>query len=331
MGELAVRDKSGSAGLSEAFAAMMDRIDGSEHPATQDIPVEELSRLLGLHALSIEGTEPVGTPEPSIDDLRQASTFDEPHGRRIWPAILAVPLAIVVGTIVWWPGNNPETTSPRTPVAPTTIVTASPTTTTEPADEPEPAGRVDTDADLPAAVVAAISELGLQGVTVTVIEGRALVEGVVDPATLGDGYFARIDTIRASALSAGAVEAEVRLDLRGNAATLRGALAALSPITFESGSSVVGEEHEATLDVAAEAITRHPGLPVIVAGTTDPTGSSESNEALARARARAVAEALYARGVAPGRLQLVSYGELFAAEPDLDPALARRVVLEVGA
>ena len=98
------------------------------------------------------------------------------------------------------------------------------------------------------------------------------------------------------------------------------------PILFASGSAEVRIEDLPVLDQVAAVVATQPGLPVIIAGTTDTSGSVATNERLARERATAVSEELIARGVPQNRLQVVSYGELFGENTDQ----ARTIRFEVG-
>jgi len=80
-------------------------------------------------------------------------------------------------------------------------------------------------------------------------------------------------------------------------------------IYFESGSARLAAASDPLLETALDIIQRCPGIDVAIEGHTDSIGSDALNQALSEARAKAVADYLAAKGVAPDRLSAVGYGE----------------------
>lgn len=63
------------------------------------------------------------------------------------------------------------------------------------------------------------------------------------------------------------------------------------------------------LDRIASLLAQHPDLKARIEGHTDSSGREEVNLTLSQERAQAVKQALIERGVSPGRIQAVGYGE----------------------
>ncbi len=92
---------------------------------------------------------------------------------------------------------------------------------------------------------------------------------------------------------------------------------------------IIGAE-QAKLDGIASGI-RQSGRTVIIAGFTDERGTEEYNRALGERRAHSVRTALIQRGVSPGLLQTVSFGEDEPADPGTgEAAWARNRRAEFG-
>jgi len=96
-------------------------------------------------------------------------------------------------------------------------------------------------------------------------------------------------------------------------ATLQSELDALIPeiaanVVFASGSDVLTETAQSTLDKVVAAMNRHPGPVVDVVGHTDDIGDRSANVALSRRRAAAVEAYLVDRGVEPDRLRSSGLG-----------------------
>lgn len=108
----------------------------------------------------------------------------------------------------------------------------------------------------------------------------------------------------------------------------------VSPIQFVTGSAELDPASIAIIDELAGIVnlcTRGPGMFVTIGGHTDAAGDPEANYILSAQRARAVRDALAARGVPAGRMIAIGYGE---TEPVADNeteegrALNRRTTFE---
>jgi outer membrane protein OmpA-like peptidoglycan-associated protein len=81
-------------------------------------------------------------------------------------------------------------------------------------------------------------------------------------------------------------------------------------IHFRFNSSVIEPASYPMLDAIAAALREHPEVTqVSIEGHADSTGSSRFNFALSKARAEAVKSKLMERGIAPGRLVTLGWGE----------------------
>ncbi|TNF32553.1 MAG: cell envelope biogenesis protein OmpA [Deltaproteobacteria bacterium] len=104
-------------------------------------------------------------------------------------------------------------------------------------------------------------------------------------------------------------------------------------IRFLPGSATLDHESDALLDSIAAILAAHPEiLRLEVAGHTDAAGPDAANLALSQARADAVRAYLIGRGIAPGRLVAVGYGETRPIASNATPRgrlLNRRVELTV--
>lgn len=96
-----------------------------------------------------------------------------------------------------------------------------------------------------------------------------------------------------------------------------------SDFFFASGSHTLLPGAQPELDRVANVLNRYPDTMIRVEGHTDTVGRDDYNQALSERRARAVADALYQRGVNPDRISTVGYGE---TQPiSSDHAMNRRV------
>jgi len=85
-----------------------------------------------------------------------------------------------------------------------------------------------------------------------------------------------------------------------------------APILFVTGSADLDPVSLATVNDVAGIIhlcTRDAGMRVVIGGHTDAQGDDTANYALSLARARAVRDALAARGIETARMTAVGYGE----------------------
>jgi outer membrane protein OmpA-like peptidoglycan-associated protein len=80
-------------------------------------------------------------------------------------------------------------------------------------------------------------------------------------------------------------------------------------VHFDTAQAVIKPESQPLIDQVAEMLKSNPSLKVSVEGHTDNTGSAKANQKLSLARARAVAAALAAKGIAATRLQAQGWGD----------------------
>lgn len=79
-------------------------------------------------------------------------------------------------------------------------------------------------------------------------------------------------------------------------------------VYFDAGSAVVGPDGQRELRWFVDQMKPYPDAVILVHGFADTTGSAAENQDLAKARARAVADALTAQGIAASRLAVQSFG-----------------------
>ncbi|MCC7425563.1 MAG: peptidoglycan-associated lipoprotein Pal [Alphaproteobacteria bacterium] len=80
-------------------------------------------------------------------------------------------------------------------------------------------------------------------------------------------------------------------------------------IFFDYDRSVVRPDQRPTLERQAAWLKQHTGVALMVEGHADERGTREYNLALGQRRANAVRNFLVANGIAPARLQTISYGK----------------------
>jgi outer membrane protein OmpA-like peptidoglycan-associated protein len=81
-------------------------------------------------------------------------------------------------------------------------------------------------------------------------------------------------------------------------------------VQFETGTAVLRAESDAILGAVARALLEHPEIESVeIHGHTDDTGTPELNQQLSQERARAVQAFLVSRGVSPGRLRALGFGQ----------------------
>lgn len=110
--------------------------------------------------------------------------------------------------------------------------------------------------------------------------------------------------------------------------TDRGMLVTLGDVLFEFGRAEVRPAAQGALDKLARYLQDHADRRVLIEGFTDSVGSDAANLALSQRRSQAVAEALRARGVDPGRIATRGYGEAYPVASNAssaDRAMNRRV------
>jgi peptidoglycan-associated lipoprotein len=113
-------------------------------------------------------------------------------------------------------------------------------------------------------------------------------------------------------------------------ANLRAILEA--PVLFEYDASDVTESARAGLDAKLPILRTNGALRIRISGHTDARGSDEYNLALGLRRAAATRKYLSDRGIAVGRIDIVSFGEerpVAAGDDDTAFAKNRRAEFEI--
>jgi outer membrane protein OmpA-like peptidoglycan-associated protein len=105
--------------------------------------------------------------------------------------------------------------------------------------------------------------------------------------------------------------------------------AAIAKINFAFDSVDLDEEANRAIDELAQLLTNNPDIGLNLDGHTDLVGEDNYNKGLGERRALQVREALMEKGIAPARLQAVSYGEEFPLYFTLEPARTNRRVNSV--
>jgi outer membrane protein OmpA-like peptidoglycan-associated protein len=82
-----------------------------------------------------------------------------------------------------------------------------------------------------------------------------------------------------------------------------------SDVLFGVASSTLDSDGRFTLDEVADVINEYRRTAVVIQGHTDSTGSEAQNQELSERRARSVEAYLAGRGVDPGRMAAIGYGE----------------------
>ncbi len=82
-----------------------------------------------------------------------------------------------------------------------------------------------------------------------------------------------------------------------------------SDVLFNVDSALLTSGASATLGEVADVLLEYPKTAVVIQGFTDATGSEEHNQLLSERRAQSVLNFLVGRGVDPGRMTAVGYGE----------------------
>ena len=80
-------------------------------------------------------------------------------------------------------------------------------------------------------------------------------------------------------------------------------------VFFSTDQYTLGAEARSTLDQQAAWLSRYPQTRIVLEGHADERGTREYNLALGDRRAAAVRDYLTARGVAPSRIRVISYGK----------------------
>jgi OmpA-OmpF porin, OOP family len=102
---------------------------------------------------------------------------------------------------------------------------------------------------------------------------------------------------------------------------IRGVFITIYGILFDTGSSLIKAQSKASLDQIAVLLQQNPALKLHVVGYTDNHGNLDSNFALSKARASAVATSLTAQyGIAATRLSANGVSSLAPIASNTDEA-----------
>ncbi len=116
---------------------------------------------------------------------------------------------------------------------------------------------------------------------------------------------AAADAAAKAAAEKAAAEAAARM-----AAAVSAAKAAFAaPVYFDYDKSDIRDDQKTTLEAKIPVFQANADMRIRVAGHTDNRGSDEYNLALGQRRAAEVKRYLVARGIAEGRIDVVSFGE----------------------
>jgi len=83
----------------------------------------------------------------------------------------------------------------------------------------------------------------------------------------------------------------------------------LQPIFFDTDASTLRDDARSTLDADARMLRENSGAKIVIEGHCDERGTVEYNQALGERRAQAARDYLVQAGIAPSRLQIISYGK----------------------
>lgn len=111
-------------------------------------------------------------------------------------------------------------------------------------------------------------------------------------------------------------ELEEKLSELNPRQTDRGIVLTIGDVLFAFDSAELSAAAQGPLNKLARYMRENPGLRVRVEGYTDSIGSPAYNQQLSQARAQSVANAMIARGVPPGRMTVVGYGESNPVAPN---------------
>jgi len=107
---------------------------------------------------------------------------------------------------------------------------------------------------------------------------------------------------------------EMKQEMTASADAMAGAIAktgrvAVYGIEFDTGKATLRPQSEKVLADVLAVLNGHQDWKMTIEGHTDSTGTAEGNAALSRKRADSVVAWLTTKGVAPGRLASVGYGD----------------------
>ena len=89
----------------------------------------------------------------------------------------------------------------------------------------------------------------------------------------------------------------------------RGIVSELKTVYFDYDSAVLTSEARAMLENNAQWLLQHPGIQIQIEGHCDERGTIEYNYNLGQRRSNGVKEYLLSKGIDPGTIHTISYGE----------------------
>ena len=137
------------------------------------------------------------------------------------------------------------------------------------------------------------------------------VDSARDRAATAEGRAAQAE---ANAQNATAEASDLRAELVELHATqtARGPMIEFGDMLFDTGGDSLKAGADQTLDQLARFLAAHPERRVLAEGYTDSVGTAEFNQALSQRRARALKNALVARGVDGSRIDVAGFGRQYA-------------------
>ena len=105
----------------------------------------------------------------------------------------------------------------------------------------------------------------------------------------------------------------------------------INPVLFETSKAIIQSQYVGILDNLVETMAKNPNYQLKIVGHADEVGSSQSNQKLSEARAKACFDYLFAKGIKASRMSFVGYGERFPKLPNATKAgrqQNRRVEME---
>ena len=104
-------------------------------------------------------------------------------------------------------------------------------------------------------------------------------------------------------------EAQARAEAANSGDESRGLVLALGDLEFDAGKASLQSTATTAIDRLAQLMSVYPERSVRIEGHTDSLGDDAANQQLSERRAKAVRDALLARGIDAARVDAVGYGE----------------------
>ncbi|MBX3728641.1 MAG: OmpA family protein [Candidatus Sumerlaeia bacterium] len=127
-----------------------------------------------------------------------------------------------------------------------------------------------------------------------------------------------------------ATDGFVEVGRRDETAPLGRQVPEFANVEFDFDSDALTAEGRSRLDKALVFLRENPKTGIVLRGHTDSSGTEEYNLVLGSRRAQAVRNYLLERGIAPGRVETVSFGKMVPlADEDTPAARARNRRVEL--